>query len=191
MILLRGWRQCSRRMAAFLVGVSAGLVSTCPYAWAEEQREPPRVFGIQVAPGLKFVAHDPVSGVGFAAGGSPQTVEIGLGVTLIVLPRGWPVSLTVGGTYASSPSKHYSSMFKGPFDESASTLELGVGVRKTFGRENARGFFGGGLALCGAQVHDEFANGSQGEGSGGSGGFAEAGAFARVGRLVDLGAFVR
>jgi hypothetical protein len=99
--------------------------------------------------------------------------------------------VTVGGSYASSPSKHYSNMFDGPFDESASTVELGLGVRKTFGGEKLRGFLGTGLALCGAKVQDDFTQGSESGGSGGSGGFVEAGAFARLRSLVDLGGFVR
>jgi hypothetical protein len=180
------------RIVALSTAALAGLAALCPSAQAEEQLAAPRVFGIQLTPGVKYLAHDPVTGLSFGnAGGSPQTRELGLGVTLIFLPRGWPVSLTVGGAYAASPSKHYTSRYDGPFDESASTTELGVGVRKTFGRAILRGFVGTGLALCSASVRDDFAQGYESGGSGGSGAFVEAGGVARVRGLVDVGGYLR
>jgi hypothetical protein len=181
-----------RRIAAFGFGAFVGLATLDAGARAEAPQPPARVLGIQVTPGLKFLSNDPVTVLNFGnAGGAPQTSELGLGVTIIVLPRGWPLSLTVGGSYAASRGKQYWNRYDGYFEESASTFELTFGARRTFGEGKTRAFVGAGLGLGAARVRDDFAQGYESGGGGGSGGFAEAGAFARLNGLVDLGVFLR
>src|SRR5262245_30864481 len=146
----------------------------------------PRVFGIQVAPGLKYLPRDPVAAAmsGYNPG-SPQTLELGLNLSLIILPPGWPVSLTVSASYASQTQEI-------GVTETTSTSELGVGVRKTFVRGPLRSFVGGGLAMGGIQIKDDA--GAQGYRTwvgGGSGAFLEAGAAWRIREIVDAGLIAR
>lgn len=117
--------------------------------------------------------------------GTPQTLELGLHLSVIILPPGWPVSLTVAASYASSGQK------VGGIDQTTSTSELGIGVRKTLARGPLRPFAGAGFAMGGIAIKDDA--GSQGYGTwvgGGSGGFLEAGAAWRVNQ-IDLGLTVR
>jgi len=146
----------------------------------------PRIFGIQVAPGFKRLPRDPVAGLMFGYNaGSPQTLELGVNVSVIILPPGWPVSFTVGASYAASSQN-------AGIDQKTHTSELGLGVRKTGVHGPLRPFVGAGLALCAVEVKNDF--GSQGYETSvgaGSGGFLEAGAVWRLREVIDLGLTVR
>ena len=145
------------------------------------------MFGVQLAPGFKVLPRDPVAGVMFGYnGGSPQTLEIGFNFTFIVLPPGWPVSLTLGTSYASSSQR------LGDLDEMTHTSELGVGARKTIAYGPVRAFGGAGLALCSLQIKDEHVGqGYETWVGAGSGVFLEAGAAWRIKEIVDVGLTVR
>jgi len=119
--------------------------------------------------------------------GSPQTSEIGFNFTFIVLPPGWPVSLTLGTSYASSSQRLGAGL-----DETAHTSEIGVGARKTIAYGPVRAFGGAGLALCSLEVKDQYVGQSYMTWVGaGSGGFLEAGATWRIKEIVDVGLTVR
>ena len=164
--------------------------AAAPATPAPAQSAPtPRIFGIQVAPGFKRLPQDPVAGLMFGYnGGTAQTSEVGLHLTLIILPPGWPVSLTVGASYASQSQK----VFGGNIDETTSTSELGIGVRKTLSVGPLRPFAGAGFALGGVQVKDDSgAMGYETRVGAGSGGFLEAGAAWRIRETVDVGLTLR
>lgn len=146
----------------------------------------PRIFGIQITPGFKRLPKDPVAGLKFGENaGSPQTLELGVNVTVIILPPGWPVSFTLGASYASSSQKVDS-------DQTTHTSELGVGVRKTGAYGPLRPFVGAGFALCSVEVKDSYGTmGYETRVGAGSGGFLEAGAAWRIREIVDVGLTVR
>jgi hypothetical protein len=145
------------------------------------------VFGIQLASGFKRLPKDPVAGLMFGYNaGSPQTQELGLNLSVIILPPGWPVSITVAASYASSSQRIPN------VDESTSTSELGVGARKTFATGPVRPFVGAGFALGGVAVDDARDGlGHETWVGAGSGGFLEAGAAWRIKEIVDLGLTLR
>lgn len=149
----------------------------------------PRVFGIQVAAGFKRLPHDPVAGVMYGYNpGTPQTHELGLNLTIIILLPGSPISLTVGFSYASSSQKIYG----GNVDEITSTSELGIGIRKTLSVGPLRPFAGAGFALGGLEVKDDSgAMGYESRHAAGRGGFVEVGAAWRIRETVDVGVTLR
>jgi hypothetical protein len=170
--------------------IGAVLVASATFASTARAQTPsprPTVVDLQAAVGLKLLPHDPVAGLMFGDnGGFPQTSQLGLDIALVVQPRCWPVSPTLIFGYGRSSRNRGVS-----FEETVTTLDLGLGVRKTFDVGNVHPFVGAGFALGVVSINDQFTDGYETWRGAGSGGFAEAGAFIRVRSILDIGLTVR